>query len=439
MDLLDPNTASTDDRQADHATIVGVAYQVSPNLRLLADVDHLAYQSGYTPDRGAAGRADVAALPVHGQLLMKESPMRRILPVALAAVAAVTAASSLSAQANIRLTGAGATFPYPIYSKWVLEYTSVHPNIQINYASIGSGGGIRQFSEHTVDFGATDGPMSDSAIAALGGNVLHIPTVLGAVVPIYNIPGVTRQLRFTPDVLAGIFLGQITNWNDSRIAAANPGVSLPNQDLVVVHRSDGSGTSYIFTDYLSKVSTDWLRRVGRGTAVNWPVGLGGQGNPGVASTVSRTPGAVGYVELIYATQTHLAYGRSATAPATSCRRPSPARPPPPRRRCSPSPRTPTSASPSPTPQGADAYPIASFTWLLVPKRMTNPATARHAPGLRLVGHARRPAVRPGARLRGASSARRDAGRDAAQVGDPERQPGPPGELRRPGRAPSLRG
>jgi phosphate transport system substrate-binding protein len=309
---------------------------------------------------------------------MKEfHTMRRILPVALAAVAAVTAASSLPAQANIRITGAGATFPYPIYSKWVLEYTAVRPNIQINYASIGSGGGIRQFSDHTVDFGATDGPMTDSAIAALGGNVLHIPTVLGAVVPIYNVPGVTQQLRFTPDVLAGIYLGQITNWNDSRIAAANPGVTLPDRDLVVVHRSDGSGTSYIFTDYLSKVSADWLRRVGRGTAVNWPVGLGGQGNPGVAATVSRTPGAVGYVELIYARQTRTPFGlvrnragnfvqaslASTTAAAAAAMQ---------------SIADDTDFRISITDAaGADAYPIASFTWLLIPKQMANPATARH--------------------------------------------------------------
>ena len=301
---------------------------------------------------------------------------RRFIPVALAAVAAVTAASSLSAQANLRVTGAGATFPYPIYSKWVLEYTSVRPNLQINYASIGSGGGIRQFSDHTVDFGATDGPMTDSAIAALNGNVVHIPTVLGAVVPIYNIPGVTQQLRLTPDVLAGIFLGQITNWNDSRIAAANPGVSLPNQDLVVVHRSDGSGTSYIFTDYLSKVSGQWARRVGKATSVNWPVGLGGQGNPGVAATVSRTPGAIGYVELIYAIQTHIAYGSVRNRAGNFVQ-------------ASLASTTAAAAAAMQTigedtdfrisitdAAGADAYPIASFTWLLLPKQLTNPATAR---------------------------------------------------------------
>jgi len=302
--------------------------------------------------------------------------MRRILPVALAAVAAVTTVSTLPAQANLRVTGAGATFPYPIYSKWVLEYTSVRPNLQINYASIGSGGGIRQFSDHTVDFGATDGPMSDSMIGAINGNVVHIPTVLGAVVPTYNLPGVTQQLKFTGDLLAGIFLGQITNWNDSRIAAVNPGVSLPNQDIVVVHRSDGSGTTYIWTDYLSKVSQEWSRRVGKATSVNWPVGLGGQGNPGVAATVSRTPGAIGYVELIYARQNHIAYGTvrnragnfvqaslaSTTAAAAGAMQTIGAD---------------TDFRISITDaDGADAYPIASFTWLLLPTQLSNPVTAR---------------------------------------------------------------
>ncbi len=302
--------------------------------------------------------------------------MRRIRTAALAAALLAGAASAAAAQANMRMTGAGATFPYPIYSKWVLEYTSVRPNLQINYASIGSGGGIRQFSEHTVDFGATDGPMTDSAIAAIGGNVIHIPTVLGSVVPTYNIPGVTQQLKFTGDLLAGIFLGQITSWDDSRIAAVNPGVTLPNQDIVVVHRSDGSGTTYIWTDYLAKISQEWARRVGHATAVSWPVGLGGQGNPGVAATVSRTPGAIGYVELIYAIQNRIAYGlvrnragnfvqaslASTTAAAAGAMA---------------SIGQDTDFRISITdPAGADAYPIASFTWLLIPARMTNPATAR---------------------------------------------------------------
>ncbi len=302
--------------------------------------------------------------------------MPNIRTLMLATAAALGAAGPLAAQANLRLTGAGATFPYPIYSKWVLEYTSVHPNIQINYASIGSGGGIRQFTDHTVDFGASDGPMTDSMIAAVQGNVIHIPTVLGSVVPTYNIPGLAQQLKFTGDVLAGIYLGQITSWNDSRIAAVNPGVTLPDRDIVVVHRSDGSGTTYIWTDYLSKVSQDWAQRVGHATSVNWPVGLGGQGNPGVAATVSRTPGAIGYVELIYAIQNHIAYGlvrnragnfvqaslASTTAAAAGAMG---------------SIGEDTDFRISITdPAGADAYPIASFTWLLIPKRMTNPATAR---------------------------------------------------------------
>jgi phosphate transport system substrate-binding protein len=300
--------------------------------------------------------------------------MRRSSSIAAAAAGLVLGAASLHAQAEIRLTGAGATFPNPIYSKWTLEYTTVRPHIQINYQSIGSGGGIRQFTDHTVDFGATDGPMNDSQITAARNNVLHIPTVLGSVVPIYNIPGVTAQLKFSGDVLAGIYLGQITKWNDSRIAALNAGVNLPDQDILVVHRSDGSGTTYIWTDYLSKVSPDWQRRVGKGTAVNWPVGLGGQGNPGVASTVGRTPGAIGYVELIYAIQTHIAYGTvrnragnfveaslaSTSAAAASANFPA---------------DTDFRVSITDAP-GADAYPIASFTWLLVPKTIADPVKAR---------------------------------------------------------------
>jgi phosphate transport system substrate-binding protein len=294
------------------------------------------------------------------------------IPAGAALVAAL--ASPLMAQGEIRLTGAGATFPYPIYSRWVQEYNRSHPEVEINYQSIGSGGGIRQFMDRTVDFGATDGPMTDSQITAVRGNVLHIPTVLGAVVPIYTVPGVTQPLKFTPDVLAGIFLGAITRWNDSRIAAANPGVDLPDRDIVVVHRSDGSGTTYVWTDYLSKVSADWERRVGRGTAVNWPTGLGGRGNEGVANTVRRTPGAIGYVELVYATQTRTAFGHvrnsagafvepsltSTTAAAAGVHF---------------APDTDFRVSIT-NPQGADAYPIASFTWILIPRQAGNAANAR---------------------------------------------------------------
>jgi phosphate transport system substrate-binding protein len=204
------------------------------------------------------------------------------------------------AAAQVQLTGAGATFPYIIYSDWMTTYMQGHPDVKLNYQSIGSGGGIRQFSDGTVDFGGSDAPMSDSAIAAIHGDVLHIPTVLGAVVATYNLPAVSATLKFTPDVLADIFLGKITKWNDARIASVNAGVPLPATDIVVVHRSDGSGTSYIFTDYLSKVSPAWQTQVGKGTSVNWPVGLGGKGNEGVSATVSQTPGAIGYIELGYA-------------------------------------------------------------------------------------------------------------------------------------------
>jgi phosphate transport system substrate-binding protein len=296
--------------------------------------------------------------------------------VLMTGAAAVVAAAPLAAQSEIRLTGAGATFPYPIYSKWVLEYTKTRPHVEINYQSIGSGGGIRQFMDRTVDFGATDGPMTDSAIAVVRGNVLHIPTVLGAVVPIYALPGLTARLRFTPEALAGIFLGQITRWNDSRIATANPGVTLPNQEIVVVHRSDGSGTTFVWTDYLSKVSPEWAQRVGRSTSVNWPVGLGGRGNEGVASTVRRTPGAIGYVELVYATQNRIAFGTvrnragrfvdatlaSTTAAAEGAMA---------------SLGADTDFRVSITdPGGDDAYPIASYTWILLPRQATDAARAR---------------------------------------------------------------
>src|SRR5256884_6735107 len=228
--------------------------------------------------------------------------MKRMTLLALALAAAPAAA-------QVQINGAGATFPNIIYQDWILAYGQPHPDAKLNYQSIGSGGGIRQFSDGTVDFGGTDAPMTDSAIAAIQGNVLHIPTVLGAIVVTYNVPGVTQQLKFTPDVIAGIFLGTITKWNDARIASVNPGVTLPATDIVVVHRSDGSGTSFGFTDYLSKVSPEWAQKVGKGTSVSWPVGLGGKGNEGVAATVVQTPGAIGYVELAYAASNKMAFGQ----------------------------------------------------------------------------------------------------------------------------------
>ena len=206
--------------------------------------------------------------------------------LALAAALALAA----PAAAQVQLNGAGATFPNIIYSDWILTYNQAHPDVKLNYQSIGSGGGIQQFSDGTVDFGGTDAPMTDSAIAAIQGNVLHIPTVLGAIIVTYNLPGVPQQLKFSPEAIAGIFLGTITKWNDARLTSVNPGVSLPAMDIVVVHRSDGSGTSYGFTDYLTKVSPEWAQKVGKGPSVNWPVGLGGKGNEGVAATVSQTPG-----------------------------------------------------------------------------------------------------------------------------------------------------
>jgi phosphate transport system substrate-binding protein len=208
------------------------------------------------------------------------------------------------AAAQVKLNGAGGTFPNIIYQDWMLTYNKDH-NVELNYQSIGSGGGIRQFSDGTVDFGASDAPMSDSAIAAIHGNVLHIPTVLGAVVLTYTLPGISTVLRFTPEAVAGIYLGTVTKWNDPLITSSNPGVTLPDEDIVVVHRSDGSGTSYIFTDYLSKVSPAWASKVGKGVSVDWPVGLGGKGNEGVSATVAQTPGAIGYIELGYATANKL--------------------------------------------------------------------------------------------------------------------------------------
>jgi phosphate transport system substrate-binding protein len=274
-------------------------------------------------------------------------------------------ALSVGVLAQTTLNGAGATFPYPIYSKWFSEYHNAHNDVQVNYQSIGSGGGIRQVQAGTVDFGATDGPMTDEQIAASKVKVLHVPTVLGAVVPAYNIPGVTQEVKFTPEILAGIFIGKIANWNDAAIAKANPDIKFPNQNITVVHRSDGSGTSYIFTDYLSKISPDWQGTAGKGTSVKWPVGVGGKGNEGVAGMIRNLPGSVGYIELIYALQNKINYGsvknssgtfvkaslESTTAAAAGVKMPADFR---------------VSIT---NPPGKTAYPIASFTWLLIP---TNP-------------------------------------------------------------------
>ena len=291
---------------------------------------------------------------------------------------ALAAALSLAAPAasQVKLNGAGATFPNIIYQDWMLTYNKAHPEVQLNYQSIGSGGGIRQFSEGTVDFGGTDAPMSDSAIAAIQGNVLHIPTVLGAVVITYNLAAVTQPLSFTPDLVADIFLGKITKWSDARIGAVNAGVKLPSEDIVVAHRSDGSGTSYVYTDYLSKVSPDWKDKVGKGTSVNWPVGLGGKGNEGVAATVSQTPGAIGYVELAYANSNKLPVAHlrnkggvfvTPTLAATTAALAG------------------AMATMSPTtdfrvsitdPDGKEAYPIATMTYLLLHKTYADAAKAR---------------------------------------------------------------
>ena len=297
--------------------------------------------------------------------------MKRIAGILLAGFVAsvVLAANALT------ITGAGASFPYPMYSKWFDEYHKKDTNIEINYQSIGSGGGIKQVTEGTVDFGASDGPMNDDQLKAFqdkhGFAILHFPTVLGAVVPTYNIPGVTTDLNFTPEALAGIFLGKITKWNDPAIAGANQGVNLPGNDIVVVHRSDGSGTSYIWTDYLSKISDEWKSKVGKGASVNWPVGLGGKGNEGVAGLVKQTANAVGYVELIYAIQNKMPYGTvknssgafikadlagvTAAAAGAAKNMPDDFR---------------VSITDAP---GKAAYPISSFTWLLIPAKFSDGA------------------------------------------------------------------
>ena len=279
------------------------------------------------------------------------------------ALAATTLLAGATAAQSVDLNGAGATFPYPIYSKWFADYAT-KTGVKINYQSIGSGGGIRQLSEQTVDFGASDSPMSDQELAnAKGGPVLHFPTVMGAVVITYNIPGVAKPLNLTGDVIADIFSGKITKWNDARIVAQNRGVTLPNSDILVVHRSDGSGTTYIFSDYLSAVSPSWSSSLGKAKEIKWPVGLGGKGNEGVAGQVKQTPGSIGYVELAYAKQNKLPYanvknaaGRyvtptigSVTAAASGMKLPR---------------NTDYRVSIVNAP-GKDSYPISSMTWILV--------------------------------------------------------------------------
>ena len=278
----------------------------------------------------------------------------------LLSIFALISAGSLALAQDI--TGAGATFPYPIYSKWFSEYSAAHPGVKINYQSIGSGAGIRQVTAGTVDFGAADVPMTDDQLSSSKVKILHIPTVLGAVVPIFNVKGI-KDLKIGPQALADIYLGKITSWNDPRIAKDNPGVSLPNESVFIVHRAEGSGTTFIFTDYLSKVSSDWMGSVGKGAASpNWPVGIGAKGNEGVAAMVRQVEGSIGYVELIYALQNNINYAwvknasgnwlkattEGVSAAGAGAKIPADYR---------------VSITNAP---GKDAYPISSFTWLLIP-------------------------------------------------------------------------
>jgi phosphate transport system substrate-binding protein len=288
-------------------------------------------------------------------------------------VGALALASVVWSQGVLLINGAGASFPYPIYSKWFAEYRKAHGNAEINYQSVGSGAGIKQVTDGTVDFGASDGPMNDEQIKAFtdkhGFGVLHFPTVLGAAVPTYNVAGVSGALNFTPEALAGIFLGKITKWNDPALTGANKGVNLPSTDIVVVHRSDGSGTTYIWSDYLSKVSEEWKSKVGKGSSINWPVGLGGKGSEGVTGLIKQTPNSIGYVELIYAAQNNIPYGTvknvagsfikadlasvSAAAAGAAKDMPEDFR---------------VSITNAP---GKSAYPISSFTWLLIPAKISD--------------------------------------------------------------------
>ena len=293
--------------------------------------------------------------------------MRKIVPLLVCLLLA------LPVFGQTTLTGAGATFPYPIYSRWFSEYHKLHSDVEINYQSIGSGGGIRQVTAGTVDFGASDMPMTDKQLKEAKTKILNIPTVLGADVPAYNIPGVSGELKFTPEALAGIFLGKISKWNDKALTSVNPGVNLPDKEIIVVHRSDGSGTTFIFTDYLSKISPEWKSQVGADTSVKWPIGIGQKGNEGVAGSIRQLSGAIGYVELIYAVQNNIPYGsvrnsagafikaslESVTAAAASV------------------PKMPDDFRVSITnAPGKDAYAISSFTWLLIPAQSKDPAKGK---------------------------------------------------------------
>lgn len=297
---------------------------------------------------------------------------KSLLTVCLGAALSLGLAGAVAAQ-TVQINAAGATFPYPMYSKWFNEYHQQHSNIQINYQSLGSGAGVQQVTAKTVDFGASDMPMNDQQLQSVGFKILHFPTVLGADVPSYNIPGITASLKFTQKALAGIYLGTITKWNDPEIKNANPGVNLPADDIVVIHRSEGSGTTYIWTDFLSKASPDWKSKVGTNASVNWPVGLGAKGNEAVTGLIKQTPDSIGYIELIYAIQNNVPYGEvqnssgnfvkaslasvSAAAAGAAANMPADFR---------------VSITNAP---GKDAYPISSFTWLLIPAQIQD-ATKR---------------------------------------------------------------
>jgi phosphate transport system substrate-binding protein len=294
---------------------------------------------------------------------------KKFLGLIIGALAVSLMAGAALAEKLVLINGAGATFPYPLYSKWFYEYAKVDGGVNFNYQSIGSGGGIKQISSQTVDFGASDGALTDEQLKQAPGELFHIPMTAGAVVITYNLPQVSERLKFSPDVVAGIFLGKIRKWNDSEISKDNPGVALPDENIIVAHRSDGSGTTNIFTDYLSSVSSSWKSRVGKGTSVEWPVGLGGKGNEGVSGLVKQTPGSIGYVELAYAVNNKLAYadiknksgnfitpGIATTTAAVNGK---------------------VNSMPADfrvslvNPDGADAYPIAGVTWILVYKNQTD--------------------------------------------------------------------